>query len=103
MAWYASYRVSNASAVRRLEAKVRQRGEPVTLEELAARYSTIPDEENAAVLLLETWEKDEPQFWKAVRDEVRPLPKKASRRIDPDLPFIGRNARRIARTHRLSE
>jgi hypothetical protein len=101
--WYASYRVSNASAVCRLEAKVRQRGEPVTLEELAARYSPIPDEENAAILLLETWEKDEPQFWKAVRDGVYPLPEKVPRRIDPDVPFIGRNARRIPRAHRLSE
>src|SRR2546423_10476087 len=74
LAWYISGRVRDRNAVRRLEAEIRKKGEPLTLKELAATYLPIPDEENAAVILLELWEKEDPAFWGAFRKDVRPLP-----------------------------
>ncbi len=49
---FVAYRASNAIAVSRLEAKIKQKGEPLTLADLAATYPPIPDEENGAILLL---------------------------------------------------
>src|SRR6266852_3640600 len=74
--WYLSVRISNHSAVKRLEAKIRARGEPVTLEELAASFPPVPDDQNAAVALLDAWEKTYPAFWKAFRDGTSPMPEK---------------------------
>src|SRR5262245_31514200 len=83
ISWYLICWFSNSAAVRRLEAKVRQRSEPLTLADLAAKYPSIPDDENAAVPLLEVWEKQEPLFWQAFREGVRPLPPRTGRQFDP--------------------
>jgi hypothetical protein len=99
MLWY---RFSNDAAVRKLEAKIKERGEPLTLADLAAAYPPIPDEENAAVLLMDLWEKEDPEFWKAFRAGARPLPDRKSTQWPPDLPYLGRNARLVARTNALT-
>jgi len=96
------YRISNDSAVHRLESNARKRGEPVTLTELAAKYHPILDEENMAVLLTEIWEREQPEFWRAFRAGERPLPTRRVDPVDPALPFLGRNARYVSRTEPLS-
>jgi hypothetical protein len=103
LAWYVSLRISNTSAVRRLEAKVRQRGEPLTLTELAAMSPSIPDSENAAIPLLELWEKEEPARWAAFRENQRPLPERRNPEYDPNLPFLGSAARQIPLGKKLPE
>src|SRR5262245_22000317 len=87
-----SFRASNASAIRRLEAKIKQNKEPLTLQDLAATYPPVPDEENGAILLLELWEKDDPAYWKAFRDGASSLPKKQERGYEDDLPILGAKA-----------
>ena len=99
MLWY---RLSNDAAVRKLEARIKERGEPLTLTDLAARYPPIPDDENVAVLLMDLWEKEDPDFWKAFRAGVRPLPDRRSTQWHPDLPYLGRNARHLARSNALA-
>src|SRR6185436_3263992 len=74
VAWYAVGRLRERSEVKRLEKQIRQKGEPLSLAELAATYPAIPDDQNAAIPLLEVWEKDDPAFWQAWRKNDRPLP-----------------------------
>jgi hypothetical protein len=102
LVWYVSVRVSNRSAVQELEAKVRARGEPLTLEDLAARFPPIPEDENAAVLLMEVWEKEDPAHWRSFRAGQRTLPTPKQSEFDPDLPYLGSEARRIPRGAPLS-
>jgi hypothetical protein len=99
---FISYRVSNASAVRRLEAKIKQSGEPLTLTDLAATYPPIPDEDNGAVLLLQLWQKEDPEFWGAFMAGAHSLPTRHEPRWDDALPFLGAEATRISRTTKLS-
>ena len=42
--WVVGDHLNNAAAIRRLEASARQRGEPLTLAEIAATYPSVPDE-----------------------------------------------------------
>jgi hypothetical protein len=95
---YGNFRVSNAKAVQRLEAGIQQKGEPLTLAELAARYPAIPEEENAAVPLLQVWEKEDPTLWQAFRRGERVLPTPSMPDLPPDLPFVGGRAPRLSRT-----
>jgi hypothetical protein len=99
LAWY---RVSNDAAVEKLEANARKRFEPITLAELAAKHPAIPDAENAAVLLMDLWEQDDPEFWKAFRSGVRPLPDRRRDVYDTNLPFLGSYARGVTRLGVLS-
>ncbi len=97
-AMYISFRVRNNKAVRRLEAKAREKGEPLTLSELAARYPSLPDDENGATALLRIWEKDDPSFWQAVKEGRRPLPPRSEPPADPALPFLGAEMKRPTRS-----
>jgi hypothetical protein len=97
LSWYIGVRVSNTTAVARLEKEVRQLGQPLTPAELPFLYSPIPDEHNAAVALLELWEREDPGFWKAFRAGTRPLPEQVSRQTDPALSILGTGANRLAR------
>ena len=87
--WFLSYRMSGSSAIDRLEARIKERGEPLTLVDLAAMYPPIPDESNGAVALLEMWEEDSPDFWRAFRDGKKSLPNRVDQRWDDALPFLG--------------
>lgn len=95
--WYVSVRKSNASAIRKLEQTARQRGEPLTLAELQAKYPPIPDEENAAVALMALWEEEDPPFWKAFVSGERTLPERAAEKYDPALPYLGSESQRFPR------
>jgi len=96
------FRLTNAKAVRRLEARARARGEPLTLAELAAKQPSIPDDQNAAVELLKLWEKDDPAFWQAFRLGHTPLPTRRSAERDPELPFLGSPTALVTRSGPLS-
>lgn len=98
-AWY---RLSNDAAVRKLEAEARKRGEPLTLSELATNYPAIPDGENAAITLMDIWERDDPEFWNAFRSGVRPLPERTPAVYGPNLPVLGSKAPRYSRRDALS-
>lgn len=100
---YLSFRWSNAKAVRRLEARARAKGEPLTLAELASKRPSFPDGENAAVPLLKLWEKDEPAFWQAFQRGERKLPLRSAREIDPALPFLGSHALKVPLMREYSE
>jgi hypothetical protein len=91
VAWYAFGRIKESRYVKRLEAQIRQKGEPLTLADLAAKYPTIPDDQNAAIPLLKVWEQDDPNLWQAFRRKERPLPHRLLRSFDPDLPFLGQH------------
>jgi hypothetical protein len=94
LGWYLFFRLSNANAIDRLEARVRQRGEPLNLAQLAAKYPPLPDAENAAVPLLELWEKENPAFWQAWLRGERALPQRKEPEFAPALPYFGAEARR---------
>ena len=95
--WYLLVRSSNASAIRKLENEARQRGEPLTLAELKAKYPPIPDEENAAAAFLELWQGEDPVYWLAFENGERPLPERETETYDPALPYLGSEAHRMAR------
>jgi hypothetical protein len=61
--------------IAKLEQRIRDMGQPVTLEELAATYPKVPDEENAALVYLEALaliERLDPEFERAT-DVIRLL------------------------------
>jgi hypothetical protein len=99
---FLNYRISNASAVRRLEAEIKKKGEPLTLADLAATYPPIPDEDNGAVLLVRLWQKEDPEFWTAFLEGVRPLPTRRDPRWDNALPFLGSESKDIFRSTKLN-
>src|SRR6476646_1212097 len=71
-----SYRSTNGEEVAALEARIRANHEPLNLQELAATFPPIPDEENGAEVLLKLWEEDEPGFWRAFRSGATSLPER---------------------------
>lgn len=88
--------------MRKLEAEGRNRGEPLTLSELATNYPAIPDGENAVIALMDIWKKDDPEFWDAFRSGVRPLPERTPAVYDQNLPVIGSKGPRYSRRDALS-
>jgi hypothetical protein len=95
--WYVAARESTTRQIRKLEQQVRDKGEPLTLGELAAKYPPIPDEGNAAVPLLALWSNEDPAFWRAFASGSRPLPKRISEEYDPHLPYLGSDLKRVTR------
>lgn len=91
--WNVIWRVSNARVVARLEAAARQRGEPVTVRELAASYPKVPDEENIHTALVKVWASEDPAYWDAYMNGTRPLPQQLDEKFDPDLPILGKSSR----------
>ncbi len=100
--WHVSCRVSNASAVRRLETAARQRGEPLTVADLATNRPSVSDSENAATALMDLWAEEDPDLWRAFRSGQRPLPEPRRREYDPNLPILGAKARAVSKTEPLS-
>lgn len=96
--WFLHFRSSGASAVQRLEAQIRERGEPLTLTELAATYPSPPDQDNGAVALLNLWEQEAPAYWAAFREGKTTLPSRPPTRYAKALPFLGSGAGHISRT-----
>jgi hypothetical protein len=100
--WFLSNRWSTASAIRRLEAKARKNGEPLTYAELAATYPPIPDNQNGAALIMDAWEKDNPLRWRSFRDGAELLPEGKPEDCDPAVPYIGSVLMYFERTNDVS-
>src|ERR1051326_494923 len=100
--WHISFRVRNAKAIHRLEMKTKERGEPLSLGELAAAYSPVADEKNAAVLFLDLWKTEDSSYWQAYLSGQRPLPARSPPKQDPALPFLSPKAARVSRTRPVS-
>jgi hypothetical protein len=91
------------SRIAEYEERIRARGEPLTLADLEAGYPQLPEAENGATAILAVWEQEEPVFWRSFRLGIRPLPERAQSSWDPDLPFLGKDARRMPRSAQWSE
>lgn len=89
---FAVWRWHLSRDIDRLEAKARAAGEPITLQELAATRKPIPDDENAAVALMDIWQEEDPAFWKAFRAGEKKLPDQLKTSYDPNLPVLGKNS-----------
>ncbi|MEY4387828.1 MAG: hypothetical protein RLY20_3111 [Verrucomicrobiota bacterium] len=89
--WNALWRMSNNRAVARLEAAARQRGEPVTLRELAEAYPQVPDAENIHRALMKVWMAEDSPFWTAYMNGTRPLPARQDEKFKQTLPLVGGN------------
>jgi len=87
--WYSMARIGDARVVGKLEAEITKRGEPLGLSELARAYPPVPDEENAAIALLDVWEKEDEPRWSAFRQQKRLLPGASEVKFDTDLPYLG--------------
>ena len=96
--WHLTWRIGNARAQARCESEVRQRGNPLTLEELAARHPPIPPERNAAEALMNLWERDDPALWRAFRGGAERLPERSTTEWDPALPFLGAKKIEVSRS-----
>ena len=96
--WHLTWRIGNARAQARCESEVRQRGNPLTLEELAARHPPIPPERNAAEALMNLWERDDPALWRAFRAGAERLPERSTTEWDPALPFLGAKKIEVSRS-----
>jgi len=96
--WHLTWRIGNARAQARCESEVRQRGHPLTLEELAARHPPITPERNAAEALMNLWERDDPALWRAFRAGAERLPERTTTEWDPALPFLGARKTEVSRS-----
>jgi hypothetical protein len=96
--WHLTWRIGNARAQARCESEVRQRGYPLTLEELAASHPPIPADRNAAEALMDLWEQDDPKLWRAFRAGASSLPERSTAEWDPALPFLGAKKTEISRS-----
>ena len=74
----------SGSRIRQYESLARMRNEPLTWEEIARIYAPIPDEENAAVPLLNLWRNEDPEFWAAYEASGRHL---SGKKLEPPIPF----------------
>jgi hypothetical protein len=95
--WFLNYRVSGNSAVQKLEAKIKARGEPLTLSELAATYPPIPDSSNGVVAILQEWKKEWPAFWQAFEDGAKSLPDHPLHPDEPAIPFLSSEIQTVSR------
>ncbi|HMP81171.1 MAG TPA: hypothetical protein PKA41_00520 [Verrucomicrobiota bacterium] len=74
----------------------------MTLAELQALYPPIPDDENAAVAMIELWKSEDPEYWQAFLANERPLPEKKTEAYDPYLPYLGAEMGRVPRSQPLA-
>lgn len=74
----------SGSRIRQYESFARIRNEPLTWEEIARTYALTPDEENAAVPLLNVWRNEDPEFWAAYEASGRNL---SGNKLEPPVPF----------------
>lgn len=106
------FRIDNATAVSRLEKAARAKKAPLTLSDLSKLYPPIPEEQNAAIPLLELWRRNDADFWQAFERGITPLPRpkpeppilKQAAEYDREFkpPLRGGAAFTKARTHVLS-
>jgi len=102
LGWFVKFRVGIAAAIKRLEAEARAKGEPLTLQELAAMQPKVADEENAAIPLLTLWREEQPEYWDAFIRGEQNLGEWKKPRYPRALPILGADSPDFARTNRLS-
>jgi hypothetical protein len=103
LGWYAIGRIIDHSAVRRLEARVRKQGEPLTVAELIATLPNVPEEENAAIKLIAIWAKDNPEYWHTFLAGGHPEVRQVAEKYDPELPYLGKKMGKYSPGQKLSE
>ena len=102
-AWqYLLHRGTGSSNIGEYEARIKARGEPLTMEDLAAMYPAVPDESNGAMQLIAIWERDNPGFWRNFRQGLK-LGERSNEPWDTNLPYLGSDAKHIARRASWSE
>ena len=89
--WNLIWRMGNNRAVARLEAAAHERGEPVTVQELAAVYPKVADAENIHHALVKVWASEDAAFWDAFMNGTRPLPQQQDEKFDEHLPYLGQS------------
>lgn len=75
LAAYCCFRIENAAAITKLERVAKAKRAPLALSALSEAYPPIPDDQNAAIPLLELWRRDDPDFWKAFESGATRLPR----------------------------
>lgn len=65
-------------AVGTIQAGIASKHEPLTAAELAAKYPPIPDEQNAAIALLDVWEREQGEYWAQFRRGEKPTASRPS-------------------------
>ena len=95
--WFVSKRRATNTTIQKLENAARQRGEPLTLADLKAKYAQLPDDQNAALALIALWRPEDPELWDAFLNGERPLPRPVQKTFDPALPYLGADTMRVPR------
>lgn len=86
---FACWRVGIEWDIHNLEQRARAASEPITLAELAASIEPVPDDENAAIALMDIWEEEDPEYWQAFRTGASTLPERRKIEFDSNLPVLG--------------
>jgi hypothetical protein len=101
--WFASFKGSVKADIRRLEARARARGEPLTFTEFTNKLPVIAPQSNAAVTLLEVWKREDPAYWNAFLQGTQPLPKRTKERGHPVQKILSAQTASERRTKPLTE
>ncbi len=98
------FRIDNATTVSQLERAARAKQSPLTLSDLSKQYSPVPDDQNAAIPLLEIWRRDNPNYWKAFENGSSALPEmKPDPEIFKQTPGFGINSNALLENRPLLE
>jgi hypothetical protein len=99
---YLQWRVSNTSAVHRLQQAAQARHEPFNLQQLAAAYGEIPAESNSYVALEAIWEREDPEFWRSFKTGERNFPEPRNSNDPTNVLFLNWDRLRLRPGERLS-
>lgn len=87
---WGAYLLHRASVSSDVGKTIRARNEPLTLTELAAAQPTVPEDQNAALALIEVWRTEDPAYWGAFLSRAERLPAQLPSKVDPSLPLLGK-------------
>lgn len=88
---WGAYLLHRASVSSDVGKTIRARNEPLTLAELAAAQPTVPQDQNAALALIEVWRTEDPAYWGAFLSRAARLPAQLPSKLDPSLPLLGKH------------
>lgn len=87
---WGGYLLQRASVSSDIREAIRARKEPLTAAEVAAAQPTVPEDQNAALALIEVWRAEDPAFWGAFLSRAARLPTQLPSKVDPSLPLLGK-------------